>query len=112
MYSRALISLTLIISGRRAATYSKRSSRVPSVSRVRNLSLGSFVLWDLYKTIIGGNSPHCIKTEADEGHDHYDSSPLPTTDRVFPSQPQILLLYSLGIATVCSAGRIPMQDAA
>src|SRR5215217_6970577 len=64
------------------------------------------------RIVFGGNSPHCIKTEADKGHDHYDCSPLPPTDRVLPSQPHILLLYSLGIATVCSAGRIPMQDAA
>ena len=44
------------------------------------------------RMIFGGNSPHCKKTEADEGHDHYDSSPLPTTDRVLLFQPQILLL--------------------
>jgi len=49
-------------------------------------------LCEFPRIVVGGNSPHCIKTEADEGHDHYDSSPLPTTDRVLPFQPQILLL--------------------
>ena len=52
-----------------------------------NLVSARFMPSEFPRMEFGGNSPHCIKTEADKGHDHYDCSPLPPTDRVLPSQP-------------------------
>jgi len=52
------------------------------------------------------------KAAATEEQDYYRSLPLPILGRVLPCKPRGLILFSLEIATACSAGRILMHDVA
>jgi hypothetical protein len=60
----------------------------------------------------GGNSPHCIKTEAAKGHNYYPSLPALILSSVLLSQPKRSILMSLELAAVCNVARILMHDAA
>jgi hypothetical protein len=59
---------------------------------------------------IGENSPHCVRTAAPDGHDYYRSLPAPILGSVSLFQYKRSVLPSLGLAAVCSAGRILMNE--
>jgi len=71
-----------------------------------------FMLAEFPRTLFAGNSSHCIKTEATEGHDYYRSLSVLILASVWASQLKRSILKSLGLAAACNAGRILMQNPA